>query len=138
MTWRQPMQSVIASPRLHSRYNVRMTVTDEFQKILPKMICFVAMLVCFFNCNMCPMPASTTNSQVLSIIQLMSCISNTLMNGLHVVDLQMMSGTTSVPSMRIFVGMLFVPQLSSSIHFMPQNKVRSSNTISMYCISSSS
>ena len=79
------------------------------------------------------MPASTTNSQVLSIIQLMGRISNTLMNGLHVVDMQMMSGTTSVPSMRIFVGMLFVPQLSSSTHFMPQNKVRSSNMILTYC-----
>ncbi len=55
----------------------------SFQKILPKMICFVATLVCFFNCNMCPMtsivifrlnislspmPVSTTSSQVLSII----------------------------------------------------------------------
>src|SRR6266436_4700889 len=42
------------------------TVTgSEFQKILPKMICFVATLVCFFFCNMCPMPMSTTNSSVI-------------------------------------------------------------------------
>jgi len=59
------------------------------------------------------------------------------MNGLHMVDPQMMSGMTSVPFMRIFVGTLFVPQLSSSTHFVPQNKVRSSYTISTYCISSS-
>ena len=110
---------------------------SEFWKILPKMICFVAMLVCFFNWNVCPMPVSTTSSQVLSIIWLMSCISKTLMNGLHMVDLQMMSGMTSVPFMRIFMGMLFVPQLSSSTHFVPQNKVRSSYMILTYCISSS-
>ena len=91
----------------------------------------------FFYCNMCPMPMSTTNSQVLSIVQLMSPISKTLMNGLHVVDQQMMSGTTSVLFMRIFAGMLFVPKLSSSTHFAPQNRVGSSYTILTYCISSS-
>jgi len=67
----------------------------------------------------------------------MSPISKTLMNGLHVVDQQMMSGTTSVLFMRIFAGMLFVPKLSSSTHFAPQNRVGSSYTILTYCISSS-
>ena len=57
------------------------------------------------------MPESTTSSQVLPIIQLMSCISKTLVNGLYVVDLQMKSGMTSVSFMRIFMGMLFVPLL---------------------------
>ncbi len=104
-----------------------MTVTvSEFRKILPKMICFVAMLVCLFYCNMCPMtsivifrsnislspmPESTTSSQVLPIVQLMSRISKTLVNGLYMVDLQMKSGMTSVSFMRIFAGMLFVPLL---------------------------
>ena len=103
------------------------TVTaSEFQKILPKMICFVAMLVCLFYCNMCPMtsivifrsnismspmPVSTTSSRVLPIIQLMSRISKTLVNGLYVVNLQMKSGMTSVSFTRIFAGMLFVPLL---------------------------
>src|SRR6266446_9457538 len=84
---------------------------SEFQKILPKMICFVATLVCLFYCNMCPMPVSTTSSRVLPIVRLMSCISKTLVNGLYVVDLQMKSGMTSVSFMRIFTGMLFVPPL---------------------------
>ena len=75
--------------------------------------------------------------QVLSIVWLMSPISKTLMNGSHMMDQQMMSGMTSVLFMRIFMGMLFVPQLSSSTHFVPQNKVGSSYTISTYCISSS-
>src|SRR5258708_9457612 len=72
------------------------------------------------------MPVSTTNSQVLSIIQLMSHISNTLMNGLHMVDLQMMSGMTSVPSMRVFMGMLFVPQLSLSWYDLPSPSLATS------------
>src|SRR5258707_2870141 len=103
------------------------TVTaSEFRKILPKMICFVAMLVCLFYCNMClmtsivifrlnislsPMPESTTSSQVLPIIQLTSHISKTLVNGLYMVDLQMKSGMTSVSFMRIFAGMLYAPLL---------------------------
>ena len=73
--------------------------------------------------SLSPMPMSITNSQVLSIVWLTSLISKTLMGGLHVVDQQMMSGTTSVLFMRIFMGMLFVPKLSSY-------------TISMYCSSS--
>ena len=58
----------------------------------------------FFYCNMHPMPVSTPISQVWSIVQLMSPISKTLMNGLHMVGQQMMSGMTSVLFMRIFMG----------------------------------
>ncbi len=128
------------------------TVTgSEFQKIFPKMM-FCGNVGMFFYCNMCPMTSivifrlnislspmlmSTTISQVLSIIWLTSPISKILMNGLHMVDQQMMSGMTSALFMRIIVGMLFVPKLSSSTHFVPQNKVGSSYTISTYCISSS-
>jgi len=116
------------------------TVTrSEFQKILLKMICFVAMLVCLFivicahpmtsivifrlNISLSPMPMSTTNSQVLSIIWLMSPISKTLKNGLHVVDQQMVSGMTSVHFMRIFMSMLFVPNCLLPLVLCPRTKL---------------
>ncbi len=47
------------------------------------------------NISLSPMPASTTNSQVLSIVWLMSCISKTSMNGLHMVDLSRPASSSS-------------------------------------------